>query len=131
MRRGLFSETTICLYSDDQIVYDLVRGYADQHNLSCYVADCESDLIAIPYYLLILDVNKLQSTVFFDWLAKLEEDNVPVIETVVSHTSPNKASDINFPEKIKFKEHITENDLNSWRETYLKNNSSLTDFNFI
>lgn len=116
-----FSKTnTICTYSKNDFILEMVAEFAANNSFSVYKAEDETDLIAVPYFLLILDINNLTGYEFFNWLNELKKENIKSYESYISHTQPKKIIDIDILNNFIIKENISLNDFNHWRNIILE-----------
>ena len=53
------SHDTICLYTSNMLVKSEIETLARANNLKVFYADCESNLIAVPYLPTVVDLIQL------------------------------------------------------------------------
>ena len=89
-------EKTICLYTNDNLVTKKANEFASKFGFDVYFAECETDLIAIPSWLIILDIGKLEGCLY-SYLDRLLNENEVLTQRIVSHTPLS----IQLPEKYR------------------------------
>lgn len=60
---GYTWNNTVCVFTDNSEVNKQVVLFADKHRMSVYKADNESDLIGVPFWLAIVDINMVSNYV--------------------------------------------------------------------
>lgn len=86
---GFRYETTICVYTHDTSVIDIVEQVAAKNQMDVCVADDEIDLVAVPYWLAVVDAGLLQDDLlsYIEELKNSEEEGEQLItEKFISHT---------------------------------------------
>ncbi|HEY2727453.1 MAG TPA: hypothetical protein VGI61_09795 [Parafilimonas sp.] len=79
---------TICIYTNNKKIIQLIQEFAKNKLLKVCSAECETDLIAVPYLFAVVDINKLDEE-FFGYIDALAEESLLDEEKLISHTIPN------------------------------------------
>ena len=96
---------TICVYTKNEEVILQAEKFAAIHNMQLFIADIETDLIAIPFWLAVIDINLLKGE-YLEFLKSVDEDplienrceffcveEIGVTERIISHTKPKELPD--------------------------------------
>ncbi len=94
-------EKTICIYAKKQYVDFIVSNIILTESKEFYYAESETDLLGVPYFAAIVDINNL--TFFFSFIKMLKPNTIHII----SYTQPKTRiarKHKNYFEIIDFKE---------------------------
>ena len=90
---GYRFENTICVYTHDRSVVDVVKQVAYEKNMHVYEAKDEADLVGVPFWLAVMDAGLL-SGCFIQYMKDLydpaSDDEGIITEKLISHTSTGK-----------------------------------------
>lgn len=133
MSFGYSWNNTICIYTQNTDVIKQTEEFAEKYSMKVLIADSETDLIGVPYWLAVIDITLLKGE-YFDYLKDVDEgwiidesiitsedekellleaqkDNY-ISEKIITHTKPTEVPDWLSPYLI-INEHITLENLES------------------
>ncbi len=124
MSFGYSWNNTICIYTQNTDVIKHVQKFGEKHSMKVRIADCETDLIGVPFWLAVIDITLLKGE-YFTFLKAVDEDSaieddtallalkdISISEKIISHTKPKEVPDWLSPYLI-INEHITAENLES------------------
>ena len=98
-------EETICIYTNDVHVRTETEKFSEKHGFKLCIADSDTDLIAVPFWLAVIDINLLQGQ-YFDFLKEIDQpiefenmneicakEDISVLEKIITHTRPKSVPD--------------------------------------
>jgi|ERR1035437_7127219 hypothetical protein len=98
-------EEIICIYTNDVHVIAETEKFAEKYGFKVCIADSETDLIAIPYWLSVIDINLLRGE-YFGFLEEVDrplvfenikeifgEEKISILEKIITHTKPKSVPD--------------------------------------
>jgi len=109
---------TICVYTNNNNVIEQTGKFAARYNMHLFIADIETDLIAVPYWLAVIDINLLKGE-YLGFLKSVDED--PMIE------NSNEFFSVDEPrvaERIIF--YTQPKEVPDWLSKYLIINENIT-----
>ena len=86
---------TVCIYSDNITIIKKAESFLKNKSLKIYYADCETDLIGVPYLFAITDINKLGDE-FFNYLNLLIKDDLVNEERFISYSEPRSKRSVQY-----------------------------------
>lgn len=98
--KGYSIDKTICFYSQNEEIKKEVELFCEKHSFDLFIADNETDLIAVPYILAIIDGCKLKEDfiqdvddfIDFDYQTILSYSSLPCSSKIISEIK----ADINY-----------------------------------
>ena len=109
---------TKCVFTHDMQITGQAELFGRKNGMKIFKADCEADLIGVPFWLAIVDYNLLAND-YLDYLAEvigsnerwsLNFDPYVSIEKIITHTRPTNIP-LYLSEYIIFKEGEIFNDI--------------------
>ena len=113
---------TICVLSNDENVLNNTKMFAEHNKMKFFRADIETDLIAVPYCMALIDASLLKGE-FADYIKEAGF----VDEKIISHTKSEEdlSSFISFEENMSFK--YLQQKFGSYIQEVNRNENNITD----